>query len=312
MIYARTICTAWVATFISALAPAVPITASIPEGKENATFTNALHPGNRIGYRFHEHTPITSGEVPTSTSNPGSAPQDVARFVDEFAKRPNVLVKTRPIDEKEWTPQKWTYYLAPTVDGIDMLWIVETFDEGLEEYYGVQQCFRLGGKSNQEWRRQFAETPAFSEYDLWDVTQKDSKDKTSLSYVLRAGKWEALPAVRESVGARTPLGVTIDTTRSNNKLESMLRVGPYDAEMLAPIDIGLITRTDIDKTWVCGIFWEGTSHVTDHHPADCLHTIVNVGGVPAHSKRAIRGKIYWFKGSLDELQARCKKDFPNG
>jgi len=25
---------------------------------EFASFTNALHPGNRIGYRFHEHTPL--------------------------------------------------------------------------------------------------------------------------------------------------------------------------------------------------------------------------------------------------------------
>jgi len=295
---------------VATFAHASPIAATIPEGKENATFTNSLHPGNRIGYRFHEHTPIASGEVPASASNGDTAPQDVTRLVDDFAKRPKVLVKTRPIDEKDWVPQKWTYYLAPTDDGIDMLWIVETLDKGLEEYYGVQQCFRLGGKSSQEWRRLYAETPAFSEYDLWDVTQKDSPTKTSLSYVMRAGKWEALPAVRESVGARTPLGLKIDTERASGKLESMLRVGPYDATMLAPIDIGLVTRINIDKTWVCGIYWEGTSHVTDHHPADCLHAIVNIGNVPAHSKRAIRGKIYWFKGSLDELASRCRQEFP--
>jgi hypothetical protein len=81
--------------------------------------------------------------------------------------------------------------------------------------------------------------------------------------------------------------------------------------MLEPIDNGLIARIDKDKTWVCGIYWQRTSHVTGHHPADCLHSIVNIGDVPPHSKRAIRGKIYWFKGSLQDLAEHWKQDFPS-
>lgn len=278
-----------------------PITCTIPEGKQNATFTNALHPGNRIGYRFHEHTPLIYGDVPKDTVSAGIEPKTVAQLENEFAQRAGVLVKTLSIGDADWSPQTWTFYMAPVDDGVDLLWIVETKDQGLNEYYGVQQCFRLGGTSNEAWRREFAETPAFSEYDLWDIAQKGLKEKTSLTYVLRGGKWESLPAVREPVGARTPLGVKFDTARTSGNLAAMLKVGPYDAQMLNPVDIGLIARVDLEKTWVCALYWEGTSHVTDHHPADCLHAIVNIGGIPPRSKRAIRGKIFWFAGTLDSL-----------
>jgi hypothetical protein len=288
-----------------------PITCVIPEGKQNATFTNALHPGNRIGYRFHEHTPLTYGEVSKDAATAGIDPGKVAELEADFAHRPKVLVKKIAIGDADWAPQTWTFYMAPVEDGIELLWIVETADKGINDYYGVQQCFRLGGKSNQTWRREYAETPAFSEYDLWDVTQKDSADKTSLTYVLRGGKWGPLPAVRETVGARTPLGVKFDTLRAGGDLNTMPKVGPYDARMLDPVDTGLIARVNLEKTWVCGIYWERTSHVTVHHPADCLHSIVNIGGVPPHGKRAIWGKMYWFEGTLDDLRVAWKAQFSN-
>ncbi len=281
-----------------------PIAAAIPEGKQIATFTNALHPGNRIGYRFHEHTPLIHGEVPKDASEAGINSDNIAALEADYAKRPNTLKKTIVIGDADWAPQTWTYYMAPVDDGIEMLWIVETKNTGLNEYYGVQQCFRLGGVTNEAWRREFAETPAFSEYDLWNVAEKDKPEKISLTHVLRAGNWESLPATRDPIGARTPLGIRYDTLRAGGDLDTMLKVGPYEARMLDPIDDGLITRTNLDKTWVCGIYWERTSHVTDHHPADCLHSIINIGGIPPHGKRVIRGKIYWFEGTLKTLQTR--------
>ena len=89
----------------------------------------------------------------------------------------------------------------------------------------------------------------------------------------------------------------------------MKQIGPYKARALEPIDIGLVTRVNREGTWVCGIFWERTSHLTDHHPADCLHSVVNIGPIGPRAKRAIRGKIYWFKGTLDDLAKRWKRDF---
>jgi len=303
-------------TAIIALADAgpvpAPITARIPAGKENATFTNALHPGNRIGYRFYEHTPLIWGEVPKDATDTGADAAEVAALEREFAGRPGVLVKEIAIGDADWARQTWAFYMAPVKDGVELLWIVEAGERGLNEYYGVQQCFRLGGVTNAAWRREFAETPAFSEYDRWSVAEKDRAEKTSLTYVLRNGRWEALPATRETVGARTPLGVQYDTLRAGGDLAAMPKVGPYDARMLGPVDDGLIARVNLEKTWVCGIYWERTSHVTDHHPADCLHSIVNIGGVPPRGKRAIGGKMYWFEGTLAELAeyvsaARLKK-----
>ena len=284
--------------------------AVIPEGKQNATFTNALHPGNRIGYRFHEHTPLIYGAAPKDTTEAGVDLGTVAALEADFAKRSNILKREIEIGDADWAPQTWTFYMAPVDDGVEMLWIVETKDIGLNEYYGVQQCFRLGGVTNAAWRREFAETPAFSEYDLWNVSEKDKPDKTSLTYVLRSGEWQTIPATRDPVGARTPLGVKYDTLRAGGDLNTMLKVGPYEARMLDPIDDGLITRINLDKTWVCGIYWERTSHVTDHHPADCLHSIVNIGVIPPHSKRAIRGKIFWFEGALNSLQSKWNLSFP--
>jgi len=287
-----------------------PITVGLSGGKDFATFTNRLHTGNRIGYRFHEHTPMTCGETPATCSAAGIDPEAVAQSESSFARRPGVLKHSITIGDADWIPQRWTFYLSPVADGVDLLWVVEAFEKGLSQYYGVQQCFRMGGKSNQEWRRAIAETPAFSEFDLWDLIEKDASVKTSLSYVLRNGTWALLPAVRDTVGARTPLGLTVDMERSGGDIDSMREVGPYHARMLEPIDNGLITRVDKDQTWVCGIYWQHTSHVSDHHPADCLHSIVNVGGIPPRCKRLLRGKIYWFKGSLDDLTDRWKRDFP--
>ena len=104
--------------------------------------------------------------------------------------------------------------------------------------------------------------------------------------------------------------MAVDTERSGGKLDTMTEVGPYHAKMLDPIDAGLATRVDAAHEWVSGLYWERTSHVTGHHPADCLHAIVNIGGVPSHSRRLLHGKIYWFKGSLEDLARHWKRDFP--
>ncbi len=286
-----------------------PIKVSVQEGREFAFFTNQRHPGNRIGYRFFEHLPIIYGSVPTAVFDEPLNDQADVRNQEPFKPQSDTMSHTMFINTVGWTPQKWTFNLTPIEDGIDLYWVVETTDTGLPQYYGVQQCFRLGGVSNRPWRREIAETPAFSEYDLWDITEKDSVTKTSLTYILRSNQWQPLPATQQTVGARTPLGVSIDSEISGGHISSMTAVGPYKAQMLDPIDLGLITRIDKNKTWVCGIYWQNTSHVTAHHPADCLHCIVNIGGIPPNSRRVLHGKIYWFQGSLQDLLIHWKHDF---
>jgi predicted amidohydrolase len=275
--------------------------------KDNfVTILNSRHSGNRIGYRFFEHSPIRYGEVPLSPQQGGFNPKIVSQLEDQYKNSPNAFVFTQVIPkDKDWVKQNWTFYMNPINDGIEILLVVETFGEGLPEYYGVQQCFRMTGETNgSQWRKAIALTPAFSEYDLW---AREGASKTSLTYVVRNGRWERLTAQKEAVGARTPAGMAIDFLRTNGQPEK--HVGPYEAEMLAPIDFPLIARMDKSGHWICGIYWENASHVTDHHPADCLHSIINIGGVPPFSKRAFRGKIYWFEGNTSDLLNHYKSDF---
>ena len=272
-----------------------------------ATMLNKQHSGNRIGYRFHEHKPITYGRVPVSNKAANIHIERIKTLEDSYKNCIDVFIYEHKIEKDSlWSKQYWTYYLKPVHDGVELLLIINTYDEGLPEYYGVQQCFRMSGNTNQEWRKKIANTPAFSEYDLWN-SQLPNTEKKSLTYVLRDHKWEAIPANEIATGARTPIGVEIDDLRTNG--QPMTEVGPYKAKMLNPIDNGLITRVNLSGSWVCGIHWQNTSHVTDHHPADCLHSIINIGNIPPFSKKAILGKIYWFEGNKDSLYDHYKNDF---
>ncbi len=272
------------------------------------TISNDLHNNNRIGYRFHEHEPIVYGQVPLSERAANIISEKVTGMIDSFKNRNNTFTNKIEIEKSEhWARQDWTYYMTPTEDGIEILLEIKTHEEGLPEYYGVQQCFRMGGVTNEAWRQEIAQTPAFSEYDLWK--KEGGGPKTSLTYVMRNSQWEALPAGENCVGARTPIGMAVDYLRTEGNM--MDKVGPYQASMQMPIDHAPITRTDEKGKWLSGIYWEQTSHVTYHHPADCIHSIINVGNIPPRSRRVLRGKIYWFKGSKDDLFNHYKQDFLN-
>jgi hypothetical protein len=279
------------------------------------TLLNNSLPGNRIGYRFFERLPVVYGPVPESSAAETAQTNALEK---QYAGKRGVFVRKINITNKGWVPQVWTYYIVPVVDGFEMLWVVTTKDKGLNEYYVAQQCFRMSGRSNEKWRHKIALTPAFSEYDLWAQQEDDSLPKTSLSFVRRNNRWEALPAIRSHLACRTPLGVKMDSARSGGDLTKLVDMfsyepyarDPYDPSRFEPdIDCGLATRTNHDNTWVCGLYWQHTSHITNHHPADCLHASVNLGPLAPHSKRAIRGKIYWTKASKDQLFARWQKDF---
>lgn len=278
---------------------------------------NKSHPGNRVGYRFFEREPIVYGPVPGG-AGAGIEAAKAEGIEKQYAERPGVFVRTIEVTDKAWVPQVWTYYIVPVADGFEMLWVVTTKDKGLNEYYAAQQCFRMSGRTNERWRHKIAKTPAFSEYDLWAEQEAGGLPKTSLSFVRRNNRWEALPAIRSHIACRTPLGVKMDTARSGGdltKLADMFSYEPYANEPYEPsrfeddIDCGLATRSNLEDSWVCALYWEGTTHVNNHHPADCLHSAVNLGPIRPHSKRAIRGKIYWMKASKDELFALWQKEF---
>jgi len=280
---------------------------------EFASFTNRNHTDNRIGYRFHEHTPLIWGKVPAlrTLAEPATSKPPSPAALKRFCARPGTKTLHRRVSEAGWIPQDWTFHLAPASDGIDLLWIVETAETGLPEFYGVQQCFRLTGVANEGWRHKYARTAAFSEFDLWPHSKADAP-QTSLTWTLHQKSPQQLPPVRETVGCRTPYGKAMDTRRNGGRLDPLELIGNYQARMLWTADSGLILRTSADRKWSTGIYWERTTHVTDHHPADCLHAIVNLGGVAPHSQRILKGKIYWLAGPGETLVKHWRKDFPAG
>jgi hypothetical protein len=290
---------------------ASPIEVSaVPNQSSFVTIRHRQNPENRIGHRFQEHVPLIEGTVPLDYREAGIDPDEGMRLEKRFAQGAGVYRHQIDLSQDAWVPQTWTFWLLPAPDGVELLLKVETREFGINSYYGIQQCFRLTGATNVAWKQEIARAPAFSEFDYWAKLGKAGMPPASLTHVLRSGVWEILPARSETVGARTPLGLEIDGRRTAGNLAAMPRVGPYDAEMLQPIDNGLITRVNPDRTWVCGIYWERSSHVSVHHPADCLHSIVNIGGIPPHAQRTVRGKIYWFPGTLQDLLISWQRDFP--
>jgi hypothetical protein len=270
------------------------------------SFTHANHPGQHVGYRFFEHEPMVRGAVPRDAAAAGIESAYASRLQREFANRAGVFTADYSVNDEGWIRQDWRLYFAPAADGLDVLLVIQTHEEGLPEWYAIQQCLRMGGKTNIPWRREVACSPAFSEYDIW-AREAHQGRKTSLSYVHMNGEWLALPAEKEAVGARTPLGKKYDWRCYNGVLPE--RVGPYQARMLGTMDDMAIARRSEDGQWVCGMYWQGMTHMSNHHPADCLHAVVNIGNVPANCKRAVLGKIYWFLGNLEDLANKVAHDF---
>lgn len=280
----------------------------VSDGLNMITFLNQEHPGNRVGYRLHEHLPLVAGAVSSNVDDAGIDAEATERLIESFAARPGVLIHKRPVTEEGWIPQNWTFYFAPVEDGLEILWVVETKDAGLNRFYAAQQCFRMGGVTSAEWRRKIAETPAFSEYDLWARQESAGETLTSLSFYRRGGRWTAVPADRTRMAARTPLGRELEAAAPKLDVLAVLDPG-HEGRFIDDVDSGLMTRVSEGRLWLCGLYWEGATHVSNHHSADCLHATVNLGPIPPHAKRAIKGRIYWKKGAKEELYEQWLREF---
>jgi hypothetical protein len=73
---------------------------------------------------------------------------------------------------------------------------------------------------------------------------------------------------------------------------------------------GLIVRESSSGRWVAGIAWERFLSAQGHNPWDCMHLSVNVGPLAQGGSREIRGKIYLFEGTREQLLERYRRDFP--
>ncbi len=72
---------------------------------------------------------------------------------------------------------------------------------------------------------------------------------------------------------------------------------------------GLIVRESNDGKWVTGIAWERFLSTQAHNPWECMHLSVHLGPLKQGESRQIRGKIYLFQGTKEELLERYLRDF---
>ena len=71
---------------------------------------------------------------------------------------------------------------------------------------------------------------------------------------------------------------------------------------------GLIVREATDARWVTGIAWEDYLSAQGHNPWDCMHVCIRVGPLARDCTKAVRGRIYLFEGTKENVLARCRED----
>jgi hypothetical protein len=72
---------------------------------------------------------------------------------------------------------------------------------------------------------------------------------------------------------------------------------------------GLLVRESEDGRWVTGIAWEEFLSAQGHNPWRCMHLCVRVGPLARGRSGTIRGRIYLFEGTKEDLLARFRKEF---
>jgi hypothetical protein len=152
--------------------------------------------------------------------------------------------------------------------------------------YGVQQCLRLGGVTNQEWRQRIAMTTALSEFDR----QARVDPNRSLTWARRDGTWLRFPVQHATY--HTPPGQSLAGDKTDGA-----------------VDYGLIVRQSADEQCSAGMYWERTACIANRHPADCVHAVVDFGPLAQGESRTVRGRFYFVDGPKEELFAAWMKDF---
>ncbi len=70
---------------------------------------------------------------------------------------------------------------------------------------------------------------------------------------------------------------------------------------------GLMIRESESQGCVMGIGWERFLSAQGHNPWRCIHLCVNIGPLKRGEKRAIRGRIYLFRGTKEDCLQRFER-----
>ena len=284
-------------------------------GATCVSFLRPAEPDTYLGYRIVEQEPERAtrplrahashpkakpAETP-SLESPQAPPVPAGEYTDDWQTAHDAKGVRFATDkdgvawfeypEGEGMTRRLTF--RAVADGIEM-WLELSSESAIPGAYVVQQCFRLSGETNDEWRHHIALVPELSEFDLWAREQPPR----SLTFVRQGDAWLQVPPVERGVRYDTPAGV------------ELARMQGAESKATAAIPHGLIVRQAADGSSVVGLFWERTTRVSNHHPADCLHSFVDLGPIEAGGSRTVRGKVYWMAGTKDELLEHWRADFP--
>jgi len=159
--------------------------------------------------------------------------------------------------------------------------------------------------------------PELSEYDLWN-----RGEIRNLSYVRQNDAWKADRPVHEfaeqNIFDRARNFISNDAKENNRSCMSIFYtpagVSIAEKEEIAVkkesvIPHGLVVRESLDDKVISGMYWERTAKISNHHPADCLHSYVDLGPAFPDERNVVRGKIYYFDGTKEDLLKHWKRDF---
>lgn len=75
------------------------------------------------------------------------------------------------------------------------------------------------------------------------------------------------------------------------------------------VDAPFIATESTDGGKLVGIAWENTWKVMSNTQGPCIHADPVIPACAAGESASVRGKIYFFQGTAEELYERCRKDF---
>ena len=323
-------------TSVRAAATAAPPLVVFHVSSSVVTFTRPADPSRYIGYRIVELDPILTAApvagydaLPQRVGAPSPPPLPATLVAQVPHPNPHTANWKASNDDPAYffrAGADGTSYFKHTGAAGTRVSVFRAVEDGLETWmwleptaevrgsYLVEQCLRMSGGTNSDARKRSALVPELSEYELWEkgemrpvsfVRKGDAwKPVAPLAAFAQqkevASGWQWISKTDSKAGKDqyvTPPGMTVPDIAS-------LPSGPDRR-----IDHGLVVREAADASSVAGMYWERSARVSTHHPADCVHSVVDLGPTAPGRPLVARGKIYWLKGTKDDLLARWKREF---
>ncbi len=195
------------------------------------------------------------------------------------------------------------WLFEPVADGIWITLQVEALT-ALSGVYGLQQCLRFTGAFNEYWRRRVAKSPFLSEFDLQAMGQPGQ----TLTFSFQQDAWLAFP-VPYTVFPTTP-GLSLVNSNAASAIDHGLVLRQtLDRQVTPHWYWERVARGSAWNTITAGMYWERTLLVSNRHPADCLHAVIDLAPLSAGQTRLIHGKFYCIEGTKDDLLETWRKDF---